>query len=273
MDRGSYQLRKWCYDATSLIRFRPDRKKVFKELYDHLEDRRDSLMEQGLSLEEANEKTLAAMGSATELAPELEAIHNPFWGYVLRGCKIALVVLLCLSILPCWNYFKSLNLKDKPDWHGFDVYDSASYAADTGRTLLHLSRPNKSFSYRGNRFTVTDAVVCALPTQQNPQGRRMLYILMDQTSLLPWTEHEQYTWVLSPDVSSAFIARDSLGNVYPSTYTQTSEDAATLGSYGVQSGVFRFTHEFWIGDFPAEADWVELCYLREGQNFVLRINL
>lgn len=78
------RLTSWCHAATILIRFGPDRKAVYNELLAHLEERRDAFMEQGLNEREASTKALEAMGDAYEIAPQLAAIHRPFWGYFLR---------------------------------------------------------------------------------------------------------------------------------------------------------------------------------------------
>lgn len=78
----------WCVQATSRIRYGPDRKRVYGELRLHMEDRKDAFVAQGLTEEAAMNKTLEAMGSALEIAPQLGAIHSPFWGYFLRVCRV-----------------------------------------------------------------------------------------------------------------------------------------------------------------------------------------
>lgn len=266
-------LNKWCEIATCRIRFGPDRKKVTNELMGHLEDRRDALMEQGMDEREATEKALEAMGDAKEIAPQLGAIHRPFWGYALRVCKIALIVLLCLGILPIWNYFKDLKLQETPDLRQFNIYDSTSYGGDTGRTLLHLSHPNKSFASDGNTFTLTDVAVCSSNSEYYGANFTQLYVRIRQNSLLPWTEHDEYFDNNFSTITAWFFARDSLGNVYKPFMELSAQNSPRLYTYGVQSDIFTFTHECWINEFPAEAEWVDICYERDGRNFSLRIYL
>ena len=67
-----WKLTQWCVHATAQIHYLPDHDAVQQELRDHLEDKFLGYTEQGLSEEEAVEKTLSDMGSAEELAP--------FWG-------------------------------------------------------------------------------------------------------------------------------------------------------------------------------------------------
>ncbi len=265
------RLTSWCHAATILIRFGPDRKAVYNELLAHLEERRDAFMEQGLNEREASTKALEAMGDAYEIAPQLAAIHRPFWGYFLRVSRIFLVILLVLSLKPIWDYAKNLHFYDKPNAHTFDVYDAASYGGDTGRTLLHLSQPDVSFSSDGSTFTLTDAVVYTEYSEYFERDRTYLCVLIRQETKLPWTEHDGYFGYFS--ATGWFCARDDLGNVYPGKMEYHPSDAFALQSYGVQSGLFAYTHQCTINDFPVEAQWVEIYYERDGRSYALRVNL
>lgn len=268
------RLIQWCNRATAFIAFVPDRKAVSRELLAHLEDRRDALMAQGMDEKEATEKALEAMGSAEELAPQLAAIHRPFWGYVLRVSQILLVILLVLSLKPLWDYATDLNFYDKPRaYHSFEVYDSASYGGDTGRDLLHLSQPDVSFSADGSTFTLTDAAIYTEYSDHYQKDVTRLYVLIRQRSLLPWSEHESYRSPLAFEICGWFSARDSLGNIYAGWLDDYAADDHLMYSSGVQSGIFTYTHECWINDFPAETEWVEICYERDGRSYTLHIDL
>ena len=52
----------WCKTAVDQIRYGPDRKAVYDELYAHLEDRYDAELDRWETAEEAMEATLKAMG-------------------------------------------------------------------------------------------------------------------------------------------------------------------------------------------------------------------
>lgn len=271
MDRGKNEIQRWCKIATSRIRYGPDRKKVFQELYDHLEDHRSSLMEQGLRPEEASGQALAAMGSAVELAPQLAKIHRPFWGYALRISQILLLLLLCLSILPIVNYVRDLSLDTSVSYRDFEVFNAASYGSDTGRRLLHLSQPELTFRDSNSRFTITDACVFSQDSEYYGPNFTQLYIRIRQHSLLPGTEQEQYFDNFM--ITGWFSARDSLGNEYTYFMDPQREGTKTLNTTSGQTGIFTYTHECWINQFPAEAEWVEICYRRDGRNYALRIDL
>lgn len=261
MKRHEYEFQVWCQIAAARVQYPPDRKKVIAELYDHALDHYDSLLVKGKDPEEAIGLTLTALGDPKELAPLLGAIHPPFWGFFLRTCQILLIALLCLSILPIWNYCKELRLEDAPDFRNYDVYDPASYGGDTGRTLLHLSQPGVSFSSDGNTFTLTDAVLFTY----GDEGKRCLEVRIRRTSAIPASEDQEFFESFRNVLP--FIARDSLGNEY--SYIFPSSRCAA----SVQSGIFERTYAYWINDFPADAQWVDICYERDGRSHALRVEL
>lgn len=271
MENNSFDI--WCAVATGKIRYRPDRRAVSQELMDHLEDHRDMLMEQGMDEQAASTAALEAMGKAHELAPQLAAVHRPFWGYALLTGKVLLVILLCLSILPIADYLGALRLSDTANHRDFAVYDAASYGGDSGRTLLHLSQPEVSFTSDGSTFTLTDAAVFTATKTDGSTGDPQLCVRILQTGLLPAKEHEEYRAAFYLPISTQFHAVDSLGNVYPCYAEWQDDDRNYLYADGVQSGIFSYTHECWINHFPAEAEWVELRYKRDGRSYSLRIDL
>lgn len=262
----------WCNSATVWIRFGPDRKKVSRELMDHLEDHRDALIAQGLSEQEATEKALECMGSPSEISVQLAAVHRPFWGYLLRYSRLAVIVLLCLCLLKMGTYIKDLNLKETPTLRDFDIYSVESYGGDTGRTLLHLSQPDVSFHTDGNRFTITDV---ALVEQPKPDGTILppvLYVRMRQTGFVPYQVQKEYFPRNGYNSAAAqFTAVDSIGNKYFSFFDLAN--SPRIISYTVQSGIFTATHELWINNFPPEAEWVDICYTQDGRSFSLRVYL
>ncbi len=265
MKKKDYNFDIWCRRATETISYRPDRKRVFAELRGHLEDAYDTHITRGLSPEEAEQKALESMGSAQAVAANMAAVYKPFWGYVLQASQIVLVVLLILSSIPIWKYLNSLNLQAAPQYHNFDLYDSASYGGETGRTLHHLSQPDVSFRSDGNIFQVTDAVVYTEYSEYYEKDMTRLYIQIQQRSNLPWREHNAYNGFYC--VVSHFFIRDDKGNEYYFIHR------GARSSGFVQSGIFTATHLCWVNDFPSEAKWADLCYERDGRSFTLRIDL
>jgi hypothetical protein len=261
----------WCDSATVWIRFGPDRKKVSKELLDHLENHRDAFIAQGMTEQEATDKALECMGSPKDISVQLASIHRPFWGYLLRYSRIAVVILLCLCLLTVGNYTESLYLKDSPTLQKFEIYSAESYGGDTGRTLHHLSQPNVSLHISGNRFTITDAALFTQPTT-NDEEMTILYLRVRQTGWRPYQVQKEYypqNGYNSP--LSKFTAVDSLGNKY-THFFDLSNDPAMI-SYAVQTGIFTATGDLWIRYFPTDAEWVDICYTLDGHNLSMRVYL
>ena len=273
MDRGTYNFISWCKAATGEIRYGPDRKKVYLELMTHLVDRRQQLMEEGATQEDASEKALEAMGSAEDLAPQLAAIHKPFWGYTLRACVFVLAALLIVAFFPIRNYFLSREY-DKTAHQSFMAYSADTYGEDSGKILHHISQPNVSFSSDGSTFTITDAVVYTMTSQTTGEPVTTLGFLVEQRSLLPWLEHQGYQGVLSCfPITSWFYAVDNLGRRYDSLY-ERSEDAGYINTYSIRDGAFSCTIDCRISGFQLDgAQWVDICYERDGRSYTMRIQL
>lgn len=256
----NFLLRRWAQNAVHRIAFPGDKERVYQELMDHMEDHRDALMEQGMSEKEACEAVEKAMGDPFEVAKELEAIHRPFWGYFLRATRIILVIVLLATLIPAVR-FAIYTRFSPPRIQAWDMYSANSYGGDSGRTLLHLSRPGVCFETDGYTFTVTDAV------RFRSEGYTAFYCLIDQFNPRPWAEHEQ--------VGYWFWAEDSLGNHYYSNYEYAQDEVpgkpCVYGNMS-QTGFLTYTYEFWINDFP-DAQWVKIHYTRDGRDEMLFINL
>lgn len=261
----------WCRVATDQIGYGPDREAVKRELYAHMEDHYDALIAKGLSHVDATHATMDAMGKPEEIAPQLAALHKPFWGYVLRTCRILLVVLLLLGTVPIWKYFTSLDFSMQPFWE-YDVCSPDSYGGDTGRTLLHISQPDTSFSSDGNTFRVTDAVLYKTVYESTGEPVTRLYFLIEQSSLIPWPVQDNQELFRSQSVAGWFHATDSLGNEYTGHYNASSS-APHIVAHTTRDGLFSCTTECWINDFPEDAQWIDIIYDRDGRSCALHIDL
>lgn len=271
MKKHEFNFDHWCRVATGAIRYGPDRKAASQELRGHLDDAFEAALARGLTEEEAENAVLESMGRAEDIRPQLAAIHKPFWGYVIQVSQIALLILLVLSLIPILKFSPMLLPKEPYSFWDFDMYDPASYGEDRGRVLHHLSKPEVSFRTEAGKFTVTDAAVLTkFPEGDNYSGTQ-LFVLMEQTSLLPATEHRAY--LKSFGIGAYFAARDSLGNEYPCYWDPYEDDTPHVNAWNVTTGVFTCTYTLWINDFPQDAQWVELLYIRDGREHVLRIDL
>ena len=272
MKKYEYDMQKWCDRATCMIAYWPDRKKVMAELQQHLLDQQEAFMEQGLDAQEAADRALEAMGDPYAISKDLGRLHKPFWGYFLRTCKIAFVVLLCVSAL-LTIFSRNILFIRNGSILDFDAFDQVSYGSDTGRTLHHLSEPDVSFFGDGSYFKVKDAVIYTEYDEYEQREITRLRLNMRQWSFLPIGEVQNYDGIHCVGLTCDFYAIDSLGNVYPFK-VPTKLNSLRISSAFHQTGLFSGVHEIWLEDFPAgEAQWVEIRYDRDGRNYALRINL
>ncbi len=244
---------RWCRDATSQIRFTPDRNTVRKELMAHLEDHRDALMEQGLPEEAAQKEALNAMGSPWDVAPRLAQVHPPFWGYAYRVTKITAIALCLLVILTVGCYFSNIYNH---------VQGNYILSPDSSQEWEILSKfqPDAQVYTDGYWIRIPEAILW-----EKEDGQRRLYF--DLQAFYP-------PWQNNLNCSSWFWAVDNLGNHYPSYQDTESVEPphVSMGQTSLTSGVI--TNKMFIHDIPSEnLQWIELHYDRDGRDLVLRIDL
>lgn len=122
----------WCFYATKKIRYGPDKEIVKKELMAHLEDAYEAHLLNGLSPTEAERKVLSSMGSAEEIAPQLAAVHKPFWGYFECATRyiacLMCVLLFFVGSLLLSNWGLDSPFEKKADkYHHFNLHNSNTH--------------------------------------------------------------------------------------------------------------------------------------------------
>lgn len=268
------KFRDWSFNAASRIGFPPDRRKVQRELYDHMADHYEELIQRGIDPQTAEAMTVEAMGDAMEIAPLLGQLHRPFWGYFLRGLRVVLVLLLILALAPVTE--KLWDIYAEPMWFIFDT-DTMTCAADVEITAIHILEADDSFRSESAVYTLTEASLWT-GTQTYADGsqteRHFLAFRMEQTNILPYGYDPFLYGGVTPPLSWMW-ARDNLGNYYES-YARRSSDSGGqhLQVHGQQTGLITYTYEFWINDFPGDdVQWLELHYDRDGRDYILYIDL
>lgn len=238
----------WCYHAVAEIRFKPDREAVFAELKAHLEDHYDDLIAQGHSPEKAKRLAMEAMGDPEAIAPQLGAIHKPWLGYIYRivkwitipACALAVFLLIAFTGSHIHSLISTGN------------YDSLWAEGEGG----YYCQPNVTDSSDGYRFKVTEAAV-------NAPGDT-LYIELQVT---------YWPWMPQPGIANYFWAQDSLGNYYACRKDVMYDDVPKVAYQGGFYSQFFTSDHLEISHFDSKAEWVELCYDRDGRDIVLRIDL
>ena len=251
----SWKLEQWCVQAVHQIRYRPDRMAVYQELRQHLDDRCDAFLAQGMTNDQAIEKTLDAMGDPTELAPQLAAIHLPFWGYVYSILKGIVIALLIICLIPFGRFCA----------YAFDTYANPDrawdYTAENNPSLISHTTPNVSSVCDGYTFTVKRAALF----RQTDDGLLRYYRLQLRI-------RHPHLWSSPPDIVDYLWVRDNLGNVYPCFADSIHTRRYISGECRI-TGPHSSVYHMNLYSIPSECQWIELCYDREGRNLVLRLEL
>ena len=253
---------RWCALAVSGIRFKPDRKAVYEELYAHMEDQYEELTAEGVSEKEAEEEVAEAMGDPGETAQQLARIHRPFWGCALLAARICLIVSAILALLILPRYIRGLGIgaSKADEFFGEDRETAWSY-----NRRIYYTEPGARDRADGYTFTVTRVAERSIGSKSGPDDARgLLYLEVKVTNPRPWAAACTAYLELS--------AVDSLGYVYNSTwYTdQTPYLTADL----TRTGLFTDTWVVILRDYRSQAaNWIELRYDKSGRHLRLTVDL
>lgn len=261
MNRKENGFHIWCTTATGQIRYRPDREAVAQELMGHMEDAYDAHIARGLTPEEAEQKTLDSMGSAAAIAPQLAAIHKPFWGYIECVTRYIAYLLCCIVL---FGGLTILAIRGESMLGLFDFDDIFSHnSADTSlSTVLELS---PEVSVRSDGRTLAARHLQIWQWNDIPNAHKILAMELNIQDSTPWCEGYRFT--------DYFWIEDSLGNRYHSMALRM-HDTQMMTIYEGQQGLFSSSFLLQIHDFPAqEVEWINICYDRDGRDIVLHIEL
>ncbi len=280
----------WCQEAVAQIKYGPDRHAVQQELEDHLEDHYEDYLAAGLSESEAEVRALEAMGSAEEIAPQLAAIHKPFWGYLLSITQYLLIGMMFLMVTSLLTRMGQQEIYD-PDKLYQEMFDYDPYVVggsygslqyqggppiDAGKSILYLE-PEEAVSSDGYIFCISRAAVWKHALTKT------FHFQIKVTNPRIWADPS--------DAPRWFWAIDSEGNSYPSAYKTYwgeedpsgqsgidggSEGDAQRGIRGARyrTGLTEYTYEMWIPEFESEGiQWIEFHYDRAGRDLVMRVDL
>lgn len=91
---------KYIEDVLSFVKFKFDHNEIRWELYEHMEDMYDDLIQNGMGEIEASEYVIKCMGDAFEVGNELNKVHNPIVGWIWRITRSIAVILVIINIFP-----------------------------------------------------------------------------------------------------------------------------------------------------------------------------
>lgn len=215
----------------------------------HLEDHYDILIGQGMSPEEAEEKALTAMGDAKEIAPQLEAVHKPWLGYLYSVVRFAAVAAAIWAVVT-WAVIGGSTVHHMISAHNFDSLP-ANFAP-----LDYYDQPKVTDSSDGYQFRVNEV-------GYNREEAELYY----EFRIMQWP------WLKRANISHYFWAVDSSGNYYASEAEEGYNNVPSIFSNGMSSSGCIASYHMIIKEFDCDAQWVELHYDRDGRDVVLRIDL
>ena len=96
---GTDALADWLKKATRPVYWPPDRRRVRRELQDHIDERVEGLQNRGLSLGDARRETLKRMGDPAETGALLRQVHQPWLGWALGVARIVAIGLLLAVVV------------------------------------------------------------------------------------------------------------------------------------------------------------------------------
>ena len=265
---ANYNFKVWCEKAVAGIRFPPDRQQVYDELMDHITDHYEALVEQGIERDTAQMIAVASMGDADVIAPQLAAIHRPFWGYFLRATRVVLALLVCAAVISGLPYFWNTTYS-QPRFDRYDPYEDTYISDEVGiTTRMFYAEPSQTAKSDGYTLTLTRAAWDHTDfADEESEDLYMLYFQIEIFNPRPWAE--------DTDITRWMWAEDSLGNYYY-TYCEAGnyyQNPAVVGN-SYHTGPFTYTHDMWLSHFCSqEAEWIDLHYDRSGRNIVFRIDL
>lgn len=247
-------MEEWLKEATSKIKYDPDRTAVRRELEDHLQDRQERYAARGLAPEEAEAAAVADMGDAADIAEDLGKLHRPFWGYLWTFSKLllGLAFILCfIRVCSSMGGYWPVTLREAHLYEGY--YD-----------FTVVSEQRLPGSVTVGHYTVSASAVLLESAERGEQRlclslRFLPHILWEPVDL---NKLHQGIWSRGPTDSSGRQYLDPLKHL----------SSKWLGDYGTAQDIIFGYLELCIrpedGEFP---EWLDVPL--GISNYILRVDL
>lgn len=201
------EIYRWVETALAQMRFPPDRNAVRQELWDHMLDRREVFLAQGMNMDEAEAEAARVMGDPVETGRLLNRIHRPWLGWLWQASRGLLIAAVVLAVILGVNHERNSYI----DWSGM------------------LPRPDRNWDLDGCFYDLAQYLEEETQTVTVRPGaveRAGVYTLeLDHGSWVKGETHQRLTLGfrvksknpldLDPrGFGSRLLAEDDLGNVY-----------------------------------------------------------
>ena len=247
MEHWNFEL--WCKNATKLIRYKPDRKAVSKELMAHLEEAYDACVAQGHSHADAERMALTRIGSAEEIAPQLGAIHKPHLARFCRLVSVVAVFVLIVELLGFFAYvFLSASISNSSftddEWHEPVGYVSPVFTKteNTAGRRIYYTQPSRRA--HANGYTIYAKHLA-------------IWEYADHNVIFLELAINHWPFVSDLDEDVPFAIYDNNGNTLGRRpYERT--DGATTQTY------------MWSSEYASDqtVKWIEIRCTRDGEDVV-----
>lgn len=215
----------WLRDAVGGIKYKPDRKRVEKELYEHLIARNEDFLAQGVPEREADELVVKAMGDPEETRRMLAEVYKPFWGNVINTLRTLIIIALIWAVFFLFSARNNYNV----------FLEMKAYAPPEGTVIERTIPQSVSVRCGDYRFRVLRA-----SRARNAEGESRLIIELRAFTPDPLLGGPEWDYFRAPTLI------DSKGNV------------GRIGVSPTRSLVFTHRWMLCYGGIDEEAEWAML---------------
>ena len=207
--RSQGEFQRYCSSVCVLIRWKPARQAVARELTGHLNDHADALAGQGMDWDRAASQAVKAMGNPYALGLALDRLHSPFWHRVALGIALlALALAVWLAILLRVDQGELIpHRADLPLWGD---EEAALLEGDWRQVTAVAARGIAEGGGRLGDYTLTPGAAAVVRLEDGETGETAYELRVAYTA----SHNPLRTGPL--DLRAARItASDSLGGTYP----------------------------------------------------------
>lgn len=245
--RDAFQI--WVDAVCEQVRFRPDRKAIARELRVHYDDHVKDLLRLGRDPALAEERALAAMGSAQEVGRALDKVHKPWLGWLWEASRALAWALAVLALVTL-----------------FDTIGWDSLAGCTIDELNWEEPPASAVKVELEHGTLWAAPGDVTEEEGHTVAEVRLWIKMrDPLGTEPWYGIRSHFFSWRDDRGElALYQRDKASWTWPeSRYWDYNVEAASSGWTRCRRTVKL------VVDGPPR--WAEVSYPLSGQDWALRV--
>lgn len=112
---------KYLKEVLSHVKFKYDHNPIYVELSNHMEDRYEDFITNGMDKEQGQKEVITCMGDADILGEELNKVHSPLVGWIWLSLRNLLIILILINLFPVFSLITSAFIsvfetyKDKED--------------------------------------------------------------------------------------------------------------------------------------------------------------